>query len=113
MKDRDVILETLIVEDTPITVKRSKGVVNGNAEKLFEYVWDMRLEEKRKYEDTLIQDDIVKDIDQDTHLRYQVYKFPWPMDNRDATVCLTMCSISGLYGFLTFRFPAPENKKGP
>lgn len=98
VKEKDVKLDSLEVSETPITIKRAKGIIHCNARKLFDYMWKQTLEDKKKYEDTLAEDKIIQPLNDDSHIRYQIYKFPWPLDNRDAVVSSFVFFFFFLFG---------------
>ena len=85
--EKDVILKNMNSnENNTITFKRSEGTINVSAKKLFDYIWDQKLEDKQKYENSLGEDKILQQINSHRHLRYQKYNLPWPIASRDTVV---------------------------
>ena len=85
--EKDVILKNLNAEDNSnVSFKRSEGLINVNAKKLFEYLWNQKFEDKKHHETMLADDRILKEINDNRHLRYQKYNFPWPLTSRDTLI---------------------------
>eukprot|EP01091_Cochliopodium_minus_P003651 TRINITY_DN13629_c0_g1_i1.p1 TRINITY_DN13629_c0_g1~~TRINITY_DN13629_c0_g1_i1.p1 ORF type:complete len:215 (+),score=38.47 TRINITY_DN13629_c0_g1_i1:37-681(+) len=81
--EKDVLLKTKTLENNPVIIKRSEGKLDCSAQKIFEYVWSQKFEDKQKYENTLGDEKIIVPINDNRHIRYQKYNLPWPIATRD------------------------------
>jgi len=84
--------------DAPSGVKcvMAKGAVNMSAQRLFEIIWGQTEEEKKKDDDSLISDIIISDHGTSV-IRYQSYKCPFPISNRDFLFLRTRREVGGVF----------------
>eukprot|EP01091_Cochliopodium_minus_P013193 TRINITY_DN418_c0_g1_i1.p2 TRINITY_DN418_c0_g1~~TRINITY_DN418_c0_g1_i1.p2 ORF type:complete len:225 (+),score=78.64 TRINITY_DN418_c0_g1_i1:49-675(+) len=72
-----------LTTESPIKIIKATGTLKCSAEKMFNKIWNQTYEEKKKGDDSLLEDTILEKIDDNTLIKYQGYKATWPVSNRD------------------------------
>ena len=81
-----------------VEVVKATGVIDGvQPEELRNKVYDQPFDEKKKSDDSFLEEEVLETVDDSTKVIYQAYSAPWPVSNRDLVILRSKREENGTY----------------
>ena len=94
----DIAAHKKLLEGKSVEMVRAEGLVEGaQAEALRDRVFNQSFEEKKKGDDSFLEEEILEEVDGNTRVLYQAYSAPWPLSNRDLVMLRSKWEENGVF----------------
>ena len=94
----DIAAHKKLLDGKSVEMVRAEGLVEGaQAEALRDRVFNQSFEEKKKGDESFLEEEILEEVDDNTRVLYQAYSAPWPLSNRDLVMLRSKWEENGVF----------------